>query len=307
MNLEGLTEKRNKAGTIYYENGSGEIIAKVCKKCGEIKTIDDYTNAKKGLGNKDAKCRTCKIEIKKEWQKQNPNYDKQYYEENKTRILLYQENYQREFRDDVAERQRKWKKNNSERVREYKLKWRIENKEQERARSRAFYDSNQKRERLRYQEWRKNNPEKVRLKDQRRRARKASLPNDLTIERYTNETLPHFENACAFTGRTDNLEMDHAIPISIGHGGTTFENCYPMANGLNQSKGNKNIFEWFEANRQRFNLEQERFDRLVEWLGKANGMTAEEYRAYVYECHANPNVIDDEKENAKADGILLAI
>lgn len=131
---------------------------------------------------------------------------------------------------------------------------------------------------------------------QRRYARKRALPDDLTLEQYE-ETLSHFSYGCALTGQHNDIEQEHAIPLSIGHGGTTFGNCYPMASGLNQSKNNANIFEWFETNSQRFNLEQSRFDRLIEWLGKANGMTVEEYRDYVYWCHANPRSIDELKAN----------
>jgi hypothetical protein len=189
-------------------------------------------------------------------------------------------------------------------------KWYEENKELALERSRKKYDENKERHlnyvrkwreanKERYEEtrrnWRRNNPEKESLIIQRRLARKRALPDNLTEQNYV-KTLFYFGYACALTGETENLEKEHAIPLSIGHGGTTFENCYPMANGLNQSKGNKNIFEWFEANRQRFNLSQERFDRLIEWLGKANGMTVEEYRDYVYWCHANPRNVDEDDE-----------
>jgi hypothetical protein len=190
------------------------------------------------------------------------------------------ESFTKKNRIKVSERRRELREVDKKRHLDVKRKWYEGNKEKQ-----AMYSMN----------WAQNNPEKVTIIKQRRRARKVALPDTLTTEQYT-ITLEYFGNSCALTGRTDNLEQEHALPISIGHGGTTFGNCYPMASGLNQSKGNKNIFEWFEANRQRFNLEQERFDRLIEWLGKANGMTVEEYRDYVYECHANPNAIDDADE-----------
>ncbi|MFL6559227.1 MAG: hypothetical protein ACJ8MO_24300, partial [Bacillus sp. (in: firmicutes)] len=130
------------------------------------------------------------------------------------------------------------------------------------------------------------------IREHRRKARKKGLPDTLTVTEYSN-TLVFFGNACALTGETENIEKEHAIPISIGHGGTTFENCYPMKSGLNQSKFNHNIFEWFEANRQRFELSQERFDNGIAWLASANAMSVEEYRSYVNWCHANPRTIDE--------------
>jgi hypothetical protein len=138
-------------------------------------------------------------------------------------------------------------------------------------------------------------PEKKILRAVRRRAKQASLPDDWTEEQ-RQETWNYFENKCALSGESLNIEAEHALPISIGHGGTTHGNMYPLAKALNISKFNNNIFEWFEANRQRFELSQERFDILIAYLASANAMTVEEYRAHVDWCHANPRSIDEIKE-----------
>jgi hypothetical protein len=259
MNLEGLTERRNRNGNLYFENDCKGIVAKQCSQCQEIKSLIEFgkdkskvfgctNNCKECRKTNDKKYRDVNRESCKKWRSKNKEYQKEYYSENKI----------------------------------------IQNE-----RSRQWYELHRERVRQMQREWAEGNKEKRAIISQRRKAREKSLPNDLTDAQYR-KTLKHFGNACALTGRTSDLEIEHAIPISIGHGGTTFGNCYPMVNGLNQSKFKHNIFEWFEANRQRFNLEQERFDRLIEWLGKANGMTVEEYRDYVYECHANPNEISDD-------------
>lgn len=236
VNLEGLTEKRNRRGTVYYENENREILWKVCRQCGIVKALDDYVKHKGRVGDCSTECRDCAAGRKKK-----------YYEKN---------------RETVIERSCNWQRSNPEMAVTHSLKWARKNRD------------------------------KRTLSNQRRRARRACLPALLSNEEYA-KTLEHFGNACALTGKTDGLEKEHAIPISIGHGGTTFENCYPMTAGLNQSKFNHNIFEWFEANRQRFELSQERFDNLIAWLASANAMTIEEYRDHVYWCHANPRTIDE--------------
>ncbi|MGM0904201.1 MAG: hypothetical protein ACQEXB_24245 [Bacillota bacterium] len=143
--------------------------------------------------------------------------------------------------------------------------------------------------------WAKNNKDKVAGYVKRayhvRLARRRGLADDFTsndLER----TLCAFNNSCVLTGHIDT-HLDHVIPLSIGHGGTTYGNMIPLRSDLNLSKNNKNIFEWFEANRQRFELSQERFDNLIAWLASANAMSVEEYRDYVYFCHANPRNIDE--------------
>lgn len=146
-------------------------------------------------------------------------------------------------------------------------------------------------------EWNKRNKEKVREASVRgvhkRLARKRMLPDDLTKEQLE-ITISVFEGGCAITGEED-IHLDHVIPLSIGHGGTTFGNISPLRSDLNMSKSNRNIFEWFDSVRQRFELSQENFDTLIEWLASTNDMTVEEYRDHVYWCHENPRTIDEIK------------
>jgi hypothetical protein len=165
-------------------------------------------------------------------------------------------------------------------------KWREENREKEAERLRLHYEKNKDHMAETNRVWRRNNPEKINLIMQRRRARRLALVGDFNMEQ-KHLTFEYF-GGCALTGVTGDIHWDHVIPIAVGHGGTTYGNMIPLRGDLNKSKGDKNIFEWFEANRQRFNLDQERFDRLIEWLGKANDMTTEEYRQCVYWCHDNP-------------------
>lgn len=263
MNLEGLTEKRNRKGSVYYENTSGEIVAKVCTKCSEVKELANFAKDKRRLGGVHANCNSC-----------NSERSRKYREENREKIAERNRKYREENRDKEVERSRKWYEENREKI----AKYREENREKIAERMRK---------------WREENCDKVNLVCAKRRARKRALPDTLTESEYA-QTLAYFGNACALTGETNDLHREHAIPLAIGHGGTIRENMYPMAGRLNLSKGDRNIFEWFEANRKRFKLSQERFDRLIEWLGKANDMTVEEYRDYVYWCHDNPAEIDED-------------
>jgi hypothetical protein len=312
MNLEGLTEKWSnnpvKSKRVkFYENSVGEIVSKHCSECGEVKNISDYTNAKKGLGGKSGKCKYCVAKLRQSkkdeytertrmWRANNKERYEKYNEENKERKKIKNRLYYQENKERLKENSRIWREENKDYHAERYKKWREENKELYLMIMRTWRENNKEHLSEYRKEYVKNNRSIVNLSNQRRRARINGLPDTLTDEQYAN-TLNYFNNACALTGETKDTEKEHALPISIGHGGTTFENCYPMSSGLNQSKGNKNIFEWFEANRQRFKFEQWRFDRLIEWLASANAMTVEEYRAYVYECHANPNEIINAEAN----------
>lgn len=183
----------------------------------------------------------------------------------------------------LSERDRRYRESNRDKY----VEWRMNNKERATEMERKWREVNKERANRTRRNWRHNNPNKEALIKQRRRSRKKSLPDNFTIQQMS-EVSRYFKNRCALTGETE-ITWEHALPLSIRHGGTIFGNMYPLSPRLNYSKQDSNIFEWFEANRQRFELSQERFDRLIEWLAAANEMTVEEYRDYVYWCHANPN------------------
>lgn len=171
---------------------------------------------------------------------------------------------------------RKSRKANSENVRERKRRYREANPEKVRENRRKHRESNRR---------------QYVIREQRRRARKAALPDTLTQEQWE-WVVTVFEGGCVLTGSEDYI-LEHVVPISSGHGGTTIENIVPMCRELNSSKHNANIFEWFNANRVRFGLSQTKFDALISYLAEVNGMTAKEYRMYVDWCFDNPRDIDD--------------
>jgi hypothetical protein len=260
-----LTEKKNRKGTVYYED-NGVIVSKNCAKCNEIKTLGDYTKHKTGLGGRESTCRRCKAG---------------YYTENKADYIERYENN----KEHLLELMRVYIENNKDRLAEYRRNHYFENKEVYAERNRAYWEANKEHMAELTRNWRRNNPEKDTLISERRRARKKSLPDDFT-EAQMLETLDFF-GGCALTGVTTDIHWDHAVPLATGHGGTTFGNMIPLRSDLNLSKSDGNIFEWFERNKERFNLAQSQFDRLVEWLAGINGMTTSEYRSFVDECFDN--------------------
>jgi hypothetical protein len=130
-----------------------------------------------------------------------------------------------------------------------------------------------------------------RAKDRRRRAAERGLDVNWTTELQLQ--VLNFFGGCALTGCNDNTHFDHVVPIKTGCGGTTIKNMVPIRADLNLSKGSKNIFEWFDESKSRFDLDEEKFNKMIEYLAGQNEMTVDEYRDYVYECHANSNAVDD--------------
>lgn len=96
--------------------------------------------------------------------------------------------------------------------------------------------------------------------------------------------LNKFDYKCAFTGSDGDIEYDHVIPISWRILGTTPNNMLPLSKSINVSKGNRNIFRWYDDNKERFNLSDEKFTAAMQYIASMNDMTLEEYKEYVHEC-----------------------
>jgi hypothetical protein len=121
---------------------------------------------------------------------------------------------------------------------------------------------------------------------QRRRSLCLHLPTLWSTE-IKRRAFASFEGRCPLSDSVDTHD-DHFIPLKTGHGGTVIGNMVPLLSSINMSKSDANPFAWFEANRQRFELDQSRFDSLVAKLAEQNGLTSEEFREYTDWCFANP-------------------
>lgn len=168
------------------------------------------------------------------------------------------------------------------------------NKQAKTERNRAYRIANKEKERERQRNWRENNRVKLALKSSKRRAVQSGLTNDLSFYQLS-QIKSRFKHKCALTCKGDDVHMDHVIPVATGYGNTTLGNIIPLFGRLNESKCDSNIFVWFNANRERYSLEQDRFNALIEYLADINEMTIFEYTAYVYDCHNNPCEIIEEE------------
>ena len=275
-----------------------EVLGKKCTKCGEWKPLETgFCKRPNGLGGRNSICKSCNskstgkfVELESKVIDGEEIVGKKckgcgkwkpldrYYKHTKglggrdshcieCRKTIYQEN-----KEEIMERQKGYYRKNIEKRKAYWMEYYQKNRERYLKKGKKYYQENR---------------ERFKFKKQKRRARKESLPNNWT-EKQRAETWSYFNNSCALTGAISGITEEHAIPLSIGHGGTYHGNMYPMSKTLNKSKYNNNIFEWFEANKERFNLSEERFNRLIEYLATLNGLTSEEYRQFVYWCHENP-------------------
>jgi hypothetical protein len=303
-------EYRKPRKRIKLEERAG-VLGKECTKCEEWKSLELFDKRPNGVGGVRGNCKECRRDYlrnyikrdyvdkkRKEYYSENSEYFKEVarenYNLNSVQRKEQKKQYREENRDKIIISGRDFYRNNRDTLLEKKKVYRLENREVINKKLRDFYDANKDYFKEYQSNYRKLNKDKMRLLSLRRRARKKYLIDDLTDTQLTE--IKEIFNGCCLTGN-EEVHMDHVIPLATGHVGTTYGNMIPLRGDLNISKNDSNIFEWFEANRQRFELSQERFDNLIAYLASANAMTVEEYRDHVYWCHANPRNINELEAN----------
>jgi hypothetical protein len=260
------------------------VLGKVCTKCSEWQPYENFNNRSSSTDGKNSHCKECcrigkgakkrilrtsltevagicgkECGICREWVPLDGFL-------NKTGGLGGK-------RSDCAECERK-----------RNLQYLQEHKEERRLYGIKYSKENREKLTEKLRKWQRNNPDKTAAYSHRRRARKLSLPDEFADDDMR-EIYAKF-NGCALTGSAD-VHWDHAIPLATGHGGTTTRNMIPLRSDLNMSKNDGNLFEWFERNKERFNLRQDKFDNLIDYLANLNGMSVDDYRSFVCKCFEN--------------------
>ena len=132
----------------------------------------------------------------------------------------------------------------------------------------------------------------------RRTAMKHALPYEIKDDDWQVLLEERFDGKCMLTGKKKKVSLEHMIPLSIGHGGTTIYNCIPMDYDLNVDKAGQNPFKWIKSQKPKV---QEQFYKLVvPYLATMNGMDTETYKKYVYWCFQNPRKVKEVRKDTKA-------
>lgn len=207
---------------------------KICTKCGQEKpAMNDYFYNHKGhkLGLQSL-CKICKQED-----------DRQYYVENKERLIEKARQWRLENKEHKAEQAKQFRTNNKERLAEISRQWYINNKKHVAEYQAKNKDAITKRNK----QWILNNKEHV-LKRGRIYwhdyiAKKKSLPSTLTINEW--ELIKkHFDNKCCYCGRESLLTQEHFLALNKG-GEYSYSNIIPACKNCNSSKRDKSFFEWY--------------------------------------------------------------
>lgn len=116
---------------------------------------------------------------------------------------------------------------------------------------------------------------------------------------FTNEQLTEMKKSavCALTGSSEDVTVDHFIPLQWGHGGQYSGNIYFVKRKLNIWKSNLNPFKWIKKVSLSEDINMLKWDQLVRQLAEENGLSVKDFRRYVNWCEKNKRT----KEQLMAD------
>lgn len=151
---------------------------------------------------------------------------------------------------------RRWRERNPDLNLERARQWRAEHPEEERERYRRYDAANREKRRLAIAKSRAENPEhhrelnrkwreanieisRARCRAYWHRRRSGSDPS-AHVDAYAELILLQ---PCAYCGATDNMSIDHVVPLSRG-GTHDVDNLLPACRSCNSSKGNRLLEEW---------------------------------------------------------------
>jgi 5-methylcytosine-specific restriction endonuclease McrA len=130
---------------------------------------------------------------------------------------------------------RKWRAANSEKANAYDAKWAKSNPEKKA----KWYKENPEKMRSNSIKWQRENPDRVAQRSARRRARILNQLGNMPPDGYE-IIYKLFGRACLKCQTTENMSMDHVIPLAIG-GLHDINNLQPLCRPCNSSKGTKTI------------------------------------------------------------------
>ena len=231
-------------------------VFKRCTKCGEWLVANNINFHK----NKDckyglhSKCKQCRNKYHKKWYELNKDKVKEYNEINKDKISDYHKEYRKNNKEKIANRMNKYYRNNKDKILKY---------------NKQYYFDNKKRLDEYHKEWLKTPKGQIVTFNYgcKRRLRKINQGKGIDEIQWF-EMMNYFNWKCAYSGKyIGNKEnqsirsIDHIKPLNNG-GKHEIWNVVPMDRGLNSSKNDKDMLEWYKE--QPF-FSEERLQKIYEW------------------------------------------
>ncbi|HUW15223.1 MAG TPA: HNH endonuclease, partial [Anaerolineae bacterium] len=154
--------------------------------------------------------------------------DKKYYEANREKIAVVTTNYREANQEKRAVSTKKYRQQHHEEAIAY---------------GKEYYEEHRDEIAAYAKKYREEHIEEHAVYSRRRRARKVGA----TVEPFDERLVWERDGReCAYCGSTENLTLDHIVPLAKG-GAHSPDNLCVLCKSCNSSKGMKNLGEWMRS------------------------------------------------------------
>ena len=250
---------------------ANEMHFKTCTKCGETlpATTEYFRKSKNGKYGLKGTCKKCIAEYDKQYRENNKDkiaeQKKQYYENNKDKIAEQKKQYRENNKDKILEQEKQSRENNKDKRTEYGKQWYEDNKDKILEQKKQYYEDNKDKILGQKKQYRATPQGQIVAFNSyyKRRTKEQNQGNGITKEQWL-ECMKFFNWKCAYSGQVlskDTRSLDHIKPLNRG-GKHEIWNVVPMDRGLNSSKKDKDLLEWYK---QQDFYSEERLQKIYEW------------------------------------------
>lgn len=216
----------------------GVHMNKTCTKCNSLlpNTVEFFSmyKARNITGLRHA-CKKC---IKES--------SKNYFANNKEKLLAKQKVYNEKHRKEIQEWKNKWYQDNREMILKRTYERRINNYEEHLEGKKKYRIKNKDRIKEQQKMFYLNNKDKRLQSTKYRRTKMKGLLADFTSAQWV-ECKIHFNHSCAYCGNNKvSMTQDHFIPVNNG-GELSITNIVPVCKTCNSSKQDKDFLKWYSA------------------------------------------------------------
>lgn len=173
---------------------------KVCKKCKETKSVDDFYRDKKTADRRRAECKKCSVESGMEWARKDKN-----------RTNTYAAKWRKEHREECNIAAKKRRDSHPEEARRKSKKARDANPEYYANKSSQWKKENPEENAAHTAKWKKENPAKVNATNSKRRASKLKACPPWANKFFIEEAYDLAQLRTKVTGF--EWHVDHILPL----------------------------------------------------------------------------------------------
>lgn len=240
------------------------FLGKLCRHGHEWENTSKSLRYQKG----GRKCVFCTQNSSKNWHLKNLEADrahrKKYRELNSEHISQQKKEYH--SRPEVRKRRLEVNRNYERRNKEKRIDIQRRYRENHSKRHKEYYKANRERVLKKTRAYCQT-PQGKFVRQRIQAKRRAHLAGNHSYPYSQDEVMARFDYKCAYCQASNNLSLDHFIPISKG-GPDCLSNVIPSCQSCNSSKGKSDPLNWFKS--QAF-YDKKRWLYILKVLGKKSG------------------------------------